>query len=566
MRFLHRAFLLALCLLFGTLLLTSCTLAFLFEGEDTTDGTAAATTAPVTTAAPPIRTSLGGVSYIREGGGYTVSGCSATHTAVTVVESLHGLPVLRVGDFAFEEATALHSVSLPASVTEIGEDAFYGLTSLTAVKFAAGSKLLSVGDGAFMDCTALTEIDLPDTVTSIGTMAFSGTGLTALTLPRSLTEIGDYAFSTCASLVEVTFPDGGALRTLGEGAFADCGRLASLTLPASLREFGAGALAGCYALREISLAAGSTALSVRGGHLYSYDGSVLLQYAPGNHDLAFTLPDGVREVGPMAALGALFKTLTLPEGVERIGDNAFTSCLLLDAVHLPASLTSLGKDAFLWCASVTEYSVAAGNTVCRAQGGALYTTDMSRLLYYPAAAPATSFSVPEGVRVILGGAFFCASHLQSVTLPASLTDIEADAFRACTSLTDFHVAGGDIFYTLGKNLYATMNGITILVRYAPGSTATAFSVPNGVAGIMGGAFSDATALATVAFPESVRLIEGGCFEGCTSLTYVFLPVNTDWYITLEGERLDITSAERLDATLIARYMKQDFSYAKWQRK
>ena len=564
MRCLTRSFLLGACLLCGVLLLSSCTLAFLFDGEE--DVTTPAGTAPATTTAAPTRITVGGVSYIRERGGYTVSGCSASCTSVTVPASFHGLPVLRIGDCAFEEATDLRTVSLPASVTEIGEDAFFGLTRLTSVKFAAGSALRSVGEGAFMDCIALEEIDLPDTVILIGDLAFSGAGLTGVTLPRSLTEIGEYAFSTCASLTEVTFPDGGALRTLGEGAFADCGRLASLTLPASLREFGAGALAGCYALREISLASGSTALSVRDGHLYSYDGSVLLQYAPGNHDLAFTLPDGVREVGPMAALGALFKTLTLPEGVERIGDNAFTSCLLLGEVHLPASLTSLGKDAFLWCASVTEYSVAAGNTVCRAQGGVLYTADMSRLLYYPAAAPATSFSVPEGVRVILGGAFFCASHLQSVTLPASLTDIEADAFRACTSLTDFQVAGGDIFFTLGKNLYATMNGITILVRYAPGSTATAFSVPNGVAGIMGGAFSDAAALATVAFPESVRLIEGGCFEGCTSLTYVFLPANTDWYITLEGERLDITSAERLDATLIARYMTVDYSPAKWQRK
>ena len=80
-------------------------------------------------------------------------------------------------------------------VTSIGY-AFFECTSLTSVTIP--SSVTSIGDGAFMGCTGLTSITIPESVTSIGEWAFLGcTGLTSVTIPESVTRIGDKAFTGC---------------------------------------------------------------------------------------------------------------------------------------------------------------------------------------------------------------------------------------------------------------------------------------------------------------------------------------------------------------------------------
>ncbi len=71
----------------------------------------------------------------------------------------------------------------------------------------------------FHDCTGLTSVTIPNSVTSIGDGAFSDcSGLTSVTIPDSVTSIGDYAFSSCTGLTSVTIPD--SVTSIGDGAFA----------------------------------------------------------------------------------------------------------------------------------------------------------------------------------------------------------------------------------------------------------------------------------------------------------------------------------------------------------
>jgi hypothetical protein len=66
-----------------------------------------------------------------------------------------------IGQLAFYAATALTSISIPASVTSIGNDAFYQAEALTSVTFEANSQLTSIGEGAFRQTTRLTSISIP---------------------------------------------------------------------------------------------------------------------------------------------------------------------------------------------------------------------------------------------------------------------------------------------------------------------------------------------------------------------------------------------------------------------
>ena len=77
-----------------------------------------------------------------------------------------------------------------------------GLTSITIP-----NSVTSIGDYAFSDCSGLTSITIPNSVTSIGNYAFRGCrGLTSVTIPNSVTSIEDKAFSDCSGLTSVTIP------------------------------------------------------------------------------------------------------------------------------------------------------------------------------------------------------------------------------------------------------------------------------------------------------------------------------------------------------------------------
>ena len=94
--------------------------------------------------------------------------------------------VTRIGAGAFQNCTSLTSITLPSSVTSIGESAFNGCTSTSFTSITLPSSVTSIGKSAFLGCTYLTSITLSSSVTSIGADAF--TGCSNLTTVNSLVE------------------------------------------------------------------------------------------------------------------------------------------------------------------------------------------------------------------------------------------------------------------------------------------------------------------------------------------------------------------------------------------
>lgn len=129
--------------------------------------------------------------------------------AIDLPSEVNGYIVKSIADKAFSRCS-LRSVTIPESVTTIGEYAFdncSGLTCVNITDLAAWCKISFGSDSSnplryahhlYMDGEEITNLVIPEGVTTIGDYAFRGcSGLTSVTIPESVTRIGDTAFYGC---------------------------------------------------------------------------------------------------------------------------------------------------------------------------------------------------------------------------------------------------------------------------------------------------------------------------------------------------------------------------------
>lgn len=148
--------------------------------------------------------------------------------------------VTELGECAFYYSS-LGSITIPNSVTVIGDQAFSCCKNLTDVIIPEG--VTQIGGWAFIFCEKLTHINIPNSVTSLGDHAFLGCdGLTAVTIPGSITSIRECTFMGCESLTDVTILPG--VTSIEETAFIGCRSLSNVTIPDSVTQIGESAFDG----------------------------------------------------------------------------------------------------------------------------------------------------------------------------------------------------------------------------------------------------------------------------------------------------------------------------------
>ena len=164
--------------------------------------------------------------------------------SVTIPES-----VTSIGQSAFEACFSLDSLIIKDAATSIGESAFDGCSHLTTLSL--GKNITTIGDYAFQRCSYLTNVTIPQSVTSIGRQAFYLTDLNTLTIKGPINSMGYAAFAGCTNLTSLSLYDG--IQTIGEGAFINSTSLEAVTIPQSVTSIGASAFANCSNLRTITI-------------------------------------------------------------------------------------------------------------------------------------------------------------------------------------------------------------------------------------------------------------------------------------------------------------------------
>jgi len=130
------------------------------------------------------------------------------------------MTVTSIADEAFKDTKAeeIRSITLPETVTEIGDSAF---EASVGVAINVKGKLTSVGEKAFFGCDKLTAVEFGEGMESVSYKAFSGCiALESVTLPSSLTLLDENCFEECEGLVSIILGD--KVTKIGDGAFRFC--------------------------------------------------------------------------------------------------------------------------------------------------------------------------------------------------------------------------------------------------------------------------------------------------------------------------------------------------------
>ncbi|MBQ9860566.1 MAG: leucine-rich repeat domain-containing protein [Clostridia bacterium] len=315
---------------------------------------------------------------------------------------------------------------------------------------------------------AYSEVVLPAAVngcpvTAINRWAFANCDtLRKITIPDTIAAIGESAFLDCNALAEVRIGNG--VVSIADMAFLGCNFLATVTLPDSLLSFGVGVFSGAYTLREILVGDGNPMFSSVDGVLFTKDGTQLVCYPPAKQQTEYTIPDGVTVINKEAFSSCtLLNAVHIPESVIEIGKYAFNGCYNLKAIDIPEKVSRIGDSAFHDCEKLEHISVAEDNTSYCAIDGVLFSEDRTRLLRYPSAKAGDSYAIPLGTMFVelyafmecsltdviipysvtsLGdAAFFDCASLERVTIAGQMTHIEASTFSLCSALTLYSYEG-----------------------------------------------------------------------------------------------------------------------------
>lgn len=156
---------------------------------------------------------------------------SSTQAFSAMTSAVIGDCITSIGNGAFSagSTSSLVKVTVPNSVTSIGERAFYNSRGLKEINIPSG--VTRIENYTFYGCRQLSAITIPNTVTRIGNNVFSNcTALSSVTIPDSVTMIGNSVFTYCNNLSEVTI--GSGITSIGQDAFSS-DRITSLTINAT---------------------------------------------------------------------------------------------------------------------------------------------------------------------------------------------------------------------------------------------------------------------------------------------------------------------------------------------
>lgn len=493
----------------------------------------------------------------------TAIGSNAFEEAINLVQINIPDSVTSIGSNAFKGASSLTSVNIPYEVNILNEGMFQGATSLTSVNFELQtqndfSKMSSIGTNAFNGASSLAQITIPASITSIGQNAFQdasglntvymwpftrttlnnsnpspnlsdGSGQTfygkenvTITTPSStlfvdtsnniyyvndintgslnnesyfnigrvnlnivdigtnVTSISANAFQDATALSQVTIP--ASVTSIGANAFQGAISLTNITIPSSVTSIGENVFQNDTSLNNITVDSSNTNYSSDiSGVLFNKNKTNLIQYPIGNTITSYNIPNGITQIENYAFQGALnLVNITLPPSVTNIGSNAFldasglTSVIFEESTNLSKLNVNIGSGKTFFDVSNVSISIItqvfsgtgeltntmtdlSGATSARIEG---YTSIGEEAFQNDISLNNITFS--STVKSIGSRAFYGTTNLTNFSLPSDITSISGEAFSGMTNLTDITLPA--TVTSIGENAFQNTGLTKVYIR------------------------------------------------------------------------------------------------------
>lgn len=342
-----------------------------------------------------------------------------------------------IAENTFYGCSSLKNIIIPKGVLEIGYSAFENCTSLENIELPDGLTAIGIsvdhyfhtsGCYSFAGCTSLKEVVIPDSVTGIGSRAFSGcTSLSEVKLSDNLTKIEGWTFFGCTSLQEIVIPDG--VKKLGDCAFLGCTSLQKIELPDDVTEIGRSAFERCESITEITISDKVTGIGES-----AFWGCTSLSKVK--------LSNNLTEIAGATFSGCTsLREITIPDSVTSIGCSAFSGCTSLESITIGSGVKYLDNGWIDSCRRLANITVSPDNKTYSSVDGVLFNKDKSELLAYPIGNKRSSYTIPDGVTKIDKKAFYGCRYIETLTIPASVKEIEASALGNCYDIRTINYLG-----------------------------------------------------------------------------------------------------------------------------
>lgn len=493
---------------------------------------------------PSTVTALG--NRVFEGSAISTAELDGTFTAIpsyafSLCENLNSITwqdgVTDIGDYAFQNANKLKEIDL-TGIVNIGNYAFNPDSSQPSngvYKATFSEGLKTIGNFAFADSPLMGDqgtVTLPSTVTAIGQQAFKGCkNIAKINIPGGVEVISSGAFRECSALVEVTIGEG--VKTISSAAFMLCSNLDSITIPASVTSIADSALSSCdivYVNCAPTATIGRNVIGINAVIVVAENQVEAFRESWTSYANSICTEDMIVADLFIVEDGAIVKFL----------DNTATS------VEIPAGVTSIPTGIFT--NRVKTITVSAENTTLKAVDNVVYSADGKTLVYYLAGKEDTEFTIPEGVESIVGitnsfldvltvsadvtnisaNAFSGSTGLQEVNIlsetPATIGEnafpasarINVPAGTADAYKSAWSAYAETIFETGVVEKFVVVNGV--LTEY--NGTDAEVVLPDNVTSIAANVFRNHPEITKITLPAGLTTIPDYSFYESTSLTHV----------------------------------------------
>ena len=445
--------------------------------------------------------------------------------------------VTAIGEGAFANLEGLKTIIIPSTVKRIEKNAFTNNSTLETVimqekENADGSidGVEYIGNAAFKDCSNLTTAQMANSVTVIEDSAFyNDKKLKNINISKSLKILKTYVFTNCG-LVNIEVPEG--IISIYGACFASCTNLEKIKLPSTLETIDSTAFNSCSKLKNIDIAEGNTN--------FKFDGNGFLL---GNNEtvMVIILQTAIKN-----------NILTIPSTVTTLSYGQINSFPQITTVEVPESVTNI-NGAFFWNNNITNIIIDSNNPKYEVIGKAIYTKestgeDLEIVKYF---GNEDTVDIKEGIKTIKTYCFTNKS-LNQIKLPNSLKKIESQAFANCNNLKrlslgpnvesfnnmsiyglsiekleinednpNYSIRKGSICNGEETEALYNKDGSIFVSPIKPIGTIITYEIPSKVKEIADYAFHSQS-LTNIVIPNTVEKI-GASFNVCSSLTSIEIP-------------------------------------------